>query len=524
MKIKYFITNCNKITEMLFKRQGFLYSSCDKSSKPKLERSEIYNQLDYTHIDFFTKILSKDGVLSNLNDNHSNDLSKYNFDWMKKYLGNSKLVLKPRTNTQVAEILKYCNSEKLAIVPQSGNTGLVGGSVPLFDEIVLSMEKFNKIIDFDKKTNTVYSESGVILETMNKYLLENFNREFPLDLGAKGSCMLGGNLSTNAGGIHFVKYGSLKSNTTEIEYVSANGEIITINEKNDLYGIKNLMIGSEGTLGVITKLKCKTFEKMMHSNVLLIELPSFEKLTYFYLMCKKMLGNKISAIEFFDSYCMKLTQQELGLENPFEHSSIQQNDNDKNIFYLLIEISANSSDESENVNDLINYLDKLYQENEKEHLVEAIISQDNSQLKSLWELREKISEASLRMGHCFKYDISLDLGNMYLLVEILRKKLEGKASVLGYGHVGDCNLHINVCMNTFEKNEKYYEVLNILEPFVFDYLKSVNGSISAEHGIGQAKVNYLNRNHSSENIELMKSLKRLFDPQLILNPYKILLI
>lgn len=535
-KANYSSSNNDKFDKSKSIEDSVLINKC-KKDKIETHKYTHFNELNENHILFFIGLLGKDYIMldkGNSNSNDNNHLDKYNKDWLKKFIGNSKLVLKPVSVKEISEILKYCNKEKLALVPQGGNTGLVGGSVPIYDEIILSMERLNKIISFDETTNVVEAEAGVILEQMNNYLEENFNRVFPLDLGAKGSCMLGGNLATNAGGIHFIQFGSLKSNIEEIEFVTTQGEIIVLNINNDPFGLRNIIIGSEGTLGVITKLKMRTYEKKKFSNALLLRLPSFKKLIYFYNKFKSELSNSISAIEFFDSYSMKLTEEMLMLENPFEQH-LQQSDESiddssnlnkfnfsviKNEFYLLLELQTNTN-ETDNIENILNLLDHCIEE-DYENDVDSIFSQDETQLRGIWELRERISEASVKKGYCFKYDVSLNLKDMYSLVEILREKIGDKALVIGYGHVGDCNVHINICLDSYEKNDNFYDVLNILEPFIFDYLREVNGSISAEHGVGQCKVDYLNRNHSEENIELMRRIKQSFDPNLILNPYKVI--
>jgi len=177
-------------------------------------------------------------------------------DWTRKFQGNSKLMLKPKTNEEIVEILKYCNNEKLAVVPQGGNTGLVGGSQPIFDEIILSTSKMNKIIGFDESYGIITSQSGAILQDMESHL-NDLGYSMPIDLGAKGSCQIGGNLSTNAGGIHFIKHNSLHANCIGLKAVLATGEVLdnitTLRKDNTGYDLKHLFIGAEGTLGVITE-------------------------------------------------------------------------------------------------------------------------------------------------------------------------------------------------------------------------------------------------------------------------------
>ena len=216
------------------------------------------------------------------------ELEPYNSDWMKKYKGASRLALRPKTTEQVAHILRYCNERRLAVVPQGGNTGLVGGSIPLFDEIVLSLSRMNQIISLDVRSGVVVCEAGCVLEELEAYV----NREgfiIPLDLGAKGSCQIGGNVSTNAGGLRLMRYGSLKGSVLGVEAVLADGTVLdllnTLRKDNTGYDLKQLFIGSEGSLGVITKVAIATPRKATSKQVVVLACTSFQKVCVCVCVC-----------------------------------------------------------------------------------------------------------------------------------------------------------------------------------------------------------------------------------------------
>ncbi len=468
-----------------------------------------YPRLNFKHIDsndliYFESILPQESIIKE-------DLSPYNMDWSRKFKGNSSLVLKPKTTEEVSQILKYCNENKLALVPQSGNTGLVGGSVPVHDEIILSLTKLNKIINFNPLENSLYCEAGCNLENLNNYLISK-GFQMPLDLGAKGSCLIGGNIATNAGGIHFVQHGSLRSNVKGLKFVLANGEIInclnSLPKNNTGYDIKQLLIGSEGTLGVITECIIYTPEKLAFNDLALLAINGYENIIKVYETVKENLKTKLSAIEYFDRKCQDI-QAKYGRINPM------QNEGKNAEYYLIVEIE---SDDNNNKINLENFLDQLF---EKELIIDAVIAQDETQKKKIWEIRETIGEGASRGCLVISYDISLPVNKFNEIIELTRERVGSLAEVIGYGHIGDYNLHLNVRYGKNVKDEGFYKIKELLEPFIYDYLITVNGSISAEHGIGIFKSKYLDRSQSVETIEIMKNIKRLLDPNGILNPYKL---
>uniref|UniRef100_A0A1A8GEP3 D-2-hydroxyglutarate dehydrogenase, mitochondrial n=1 Tax=Nothobranchius korthausae TaxID=1143690 RepID=A0A1A8GEP3_9TELE len=272
-----------------------------------------------------------------------------NVDWLKSVRGSSELLLRPQTTEEVSQILRYCSSHNLAVTPQGGNTGLVGGSVPVYDEIILSTSLMNNIRSFDHISGILMCQAGCVLENLSLFLEER-DYIMPLDLGAKGSCQIGGNVATNAGGLRLLRYGSLHGTVLGLEVVLADGRVLdclsTLRKDNTGYDLKQLFIGSEGTLGVITAVSILCPRKPKSVNVLFLGCETFEQLLKAFQLCRGMLGEILSAFEFLDSECMKLLNTHLKLSNPISDCS----------FYIVIETSG--SDPSHDAQKLHNFLEE----------------------------------------------------------------------------------------------------------------------------------------------------------------------
>lgn len=481
-----------------------------------------YSRLSPDDLTHFSSILGKNGILDASND----DVSGYNQDWMKKYIGQTQLVLKPKTTDQVSQILKYCNEKSLAVVPQGGNTGLVGGSVPVFDEIVLSVAGLNNFRSFDSNSGILKVDAGVVLEAADDYLKAE-GYIFPLDLGAKGSCFVGGNVATNAGGLRLLRYGSLHGSVLGLEVVLADGTIVNsmdaLRKDNTGYDLKQLFIGSEGTLGVITGVSILCPSRPKAVNIAFLGLDSYEAVQECFKRAKSDLGEILSAFEFMDRDSQLLAARHLKTTHPLCQEDDTGIDSVPEYpFYVLIETSG-SEKEHDDVK-LENFLESVMEE---EVVSDGTVSQDESQLKTLWSWRESVAESSQQFGGVYKYDVSLPLDSMYSLVEAVKERLteagimsiedESKPvfDAVGYGHIGDGNLHLNVAVREYSK-----VVEKALEPFVYEFVQKHKGSISAEHGLGFQKKNYISYSKSDIEIKLMKDLKKSYDPKGILNPYK----
>ncbi|NP_001074066.1 D-2-hydroxyglutarate dehydrogenase, mitochondrial precursor [Danio rerio] len=433
-------------------------------------------------------------------------LKSSNVDWLKTVQGSSDVLLRPKTTEGVSQILRYCNERNLAVCPQGGNTGLVGGSVPVFDEIILSTSLMNQVFAFDNISGILTCQAGCVLENLSHYLEE---RDFimPLDLGAKGSCHIGGNVSTNAGGLRLLRYGSLRGTVLGLEVVLADGHVLnclaTLRKDNTGYDLKQLFIGSEGTLGVITAVSILCPRKPKAVNVAFLGCSSFQQLLETFQCCRGMLGEILSAFEFLDASCMNLLEKHLKLTNPITECP----------FYIVIETAGSNATHDE---------EKLHQFLEEvmtsSLVTDGTVATEATKIKALWSLRERVTEALTHEGYTYKYDISLPVEKIYDLVQDMRRHLGGMAkNVVGYGHVGDGNLHLNITSPS-----KDFDLLAAIEPYVYEWTSQWKGSISAEHGLGLKKRNYIYYSKPSEAVALMGSIKAMLDPKGILNPYKTL--
>lgn len=469
----------------------------------KTQRNPSFSSINSDDISYFKGILGEKNVIQD-----EDRLLTANTDWMEKYKGSSKLLLQPRSTEEVSQILKYCDSKCLAVVPQGGNTGLVGGSVPVFDEVIISIGSMNNIISFDKVNGILVCEAGCILENLVSFL-DNHGFIMPLDLGAKGSCQIGGNVSTNAGGLRFLRYGSLHGNVLGLEAVLANGTVLdmlgTLRKDNTGYDLKHLFIGSEGSLGVVTKVSILTPPKMSSVNLAFLACKDYVSCQNLLLEAKRKLGEILSAFEFLDKQAMDLVLNHLeGVRNPLPPSMHN--------FYVLIETTG--SDESYDKEKLEAF---LLGSMEGGLISDGVLAQDMNQASSFWRIREGVSEAVMKAGAVYKYDLSLPVEKMYDLVEEMRTQLGASANVMGYGHLGDGNLHLNISTPQYDDN-----ILAQIEPFVYEWTSKHRGSISAEHGLGLMKANKIHYSKPPETVQLMASIKKLLDPNNILNPYKVL--
>ncbi|GAB7360587.1 hypothetical protein MBLNU230_g0469t1 [Neophaeotheca triangularis] len=486
-------------------------------SYPNIQRDSRFKELSKEDVTFFRDLLgSESAIVDNVTKDASDDVEGFNADWMKKYRGHTRLVLKPNSTEQVSKILKYCNDNMLAVNPQGGNTGLVGGSVPVFDEIVVNLSRMNQIRSFDDVSGVLVADAGVILETADSHVAES-NHIFPLDLGAKGSCQIGGNVATNAGGLRLLRYGSMHGNILGLEAVLPDGTILNdlskLRKNNTGYDLKQLFIGGEGTLGIITGISILCPQRSPAVNVAYFGLSSYEKVQDAFKEAKKQLSEILSAFELMDSNSQKLYARASGARLPLEGDYP---------FYCLVETSgSNTEHDSEKLNAFLEHV-------MGEEIVEdGVVSENQTQFQSLWACREGVSEASQHFGGVYKYDLSIPLPQLYDLVNETREMMNSKGlisdtddskpvlDVLGYGHMGDSNLHLNVATRRYDK-----EVEKALEPWVYEWVAKREGSISAEHGLGLAKKEFIGYSRNETMIKLMKQIKNLWDPNGIMNPYK----
>ncbi|XP_064460545.1 D-2-hydroxyglutarate dehydrogenase, mitochondrial-like [Ornithodoros turicata] len=460
-----------------------------------------YASLKDADVRTFENLLGSDCVLTD-----PSDVEPFNCDWLKTCRGSSSLVLLPRTTEEVSAILQYCNEHNLAVCPQGGNTGLVGGSVPVFDEVLLSTKKMNKIGSLDSLSGAVTCQAGCILETLDDYV-GNEGYVVPLDLGAKGSCHIGGNVSTNAGGLRLLRYGSLHGTVLGLEAVLANGKIINclqrLRKDNTGYDLKQLFIGSEGTLGVVTQVALQCAPRPATSCVAFLGCQTFNGVLQTFRAAKGMMPEFLSSFEFMDSESIRCLVENRGFTIPVKEHP----------FYLLIEVSGSEEDTLED--SLLKFVERVMKE---DWVLDGTMAKEPSRVKDLWRIRETIPESLLHDGYIYKYDVSVPLKCYGDAVGLIRSRVGDRAvRVCSFGHMGDSNLHLNVTSRTFSA-----EILAQIEPFIYSWTSSLQGSISAEHGIGLLKRKYLQYSKTPAAIETMRLLKQSMDPKGILNPYKVI--
>ncbi|KAH9326716.1 hypothetical protein KI387_006894, partial [Taxus chinensis] len=483
-----------------------LYNSWSVSygtTATRVQRDPSFSKIEPRDVLHFQNILGGKSVIQD-----KDELSAANIDWMGKYKGSSPLLLRPQNTEEVSQVLKYCNSRRLAVVPQGGNTGLVGGSVPVFDEVIINLGLMNNVISFDKVSGILVCEAGCILENLDTFLADQ-GYMMPIDLGAKGSCQIGGNISTNAGGIRLLRYGSLRGNVLGLEVVLANGTVVdilgTLRKDNTGYDLKQLFIGSEGTLGIVTKVSLLVAPRLSSINLAFLACEDYMSCQRLLSEAKRQLGEIISAFEFLDHSSLDMVLSHLeGVRNPLPTSQEK--------FYILIETTG--SNESHDKAKLDAFLESSI---EKGLITDGSVAQDLNQIAAFWRIREGITEALARAGAVYKYDFSLPIQHLYELVDEMRTRLGESAKVIGYGHLGDGNLHLNISAPKYDDT-----LLEQIEPFVYEWTTNHRGSISAEHGLGLMKANHIHYSKPTEAVQIMGSFKKLLDNNGILNPYKVL--
>ncbi|GAA6058701.1 hypothetical protein JCM10212_003389 [Sporobolomyces blumeae] len=512
-------------------RRAFSTTPAPRAEAVPPRRAE-YKQLDAADVAYFRSILSSaSGVVTTIESPtgewtaaSSDDLVGYNSDWMDKYKGHSQILLKPKTTAEVSKVMAYCYDKRIAVVPQGGNTGLVGGGVPVYDELILSTEGMNGIREFDEVSGILTADGGAILESLSNFLHPK-GYMMPLDLGAKGSCHIAGNISTNAGGLRLLRYGSLHGTVLGLEVVlpDEKGTVLSMNmpgdgkagalrKDNTGYDLKQLFIGAEGTLGVVTGVSIMTPRLPSAVNVAVLSVPSFELVQKVFTETRQHLGEILSAFEFFDQEGLELVLDHTGAKSPFETEP-----EGGRAFYVLIETSGSNKDHDDEK--LGGLLESLL---ENETISDGVLAQDETQVQSLWSLRESLPEAAGKLGRVYKYDLSMPVKDMYSLVEEARDRFAEKGideikTTVGYGHIGDGNLHINIVANDWsEKVEK------TIEPWIYEATAKRHGSISAEHGLGLMKAPYIGYSKSDAAVDVMQQLRSMFDKRRILSPHKYL--
>ena len=424
-------------------------------------------------------------------------------------------MIKPRSTKEVSECLKLATKYKIGVVPWSGGTGLVGGQIaPDKYSVTLSLERMNKIKNFSSINQSIEVEAGVILETIHEFV-DKRNFLYPLSMASKGTCCIGGNLATNAGGIGVLKYGNARDLCLGLEVVLADGSIIndikTLKKDNTGYDLKNLFIGSEGSLGVITRAVLRLYPTPQNKIVAFFGVNNFDAALKSYLELSRRFGQYLQAFELISDVGLRFLE-----ETKMVQSTIQRSKSD---WHVLIEFGYNNSSVEQ---DVYEALDELCNKNIISHVV---LGDTETKARKLWKMREDIPEANRKIGAITSHDIALPLENMESfinksLVEI--KEINKSLRVNCFGHMGDGNLHFNIFPPREEKNSSYVRIKSKLTKVINNNCKSLGGSFSAEHGVGRLKVKDLARYCDPGKLNVMRQIKKAIDPFTILNPGVIL--
>jgi FAD/FMN-containing dehydrogenase len=440
------------------------------------------------------------------------DVAPFLVDHRKLYHGRALAVAVPRSVEQIARLLAWCNQQGLGVVPQGGNTGYCGGATPdaSGQQIVLSLQRLARIRSVDALNYSLVAEAGCTLEAVQSAAAAA-TRLFPLSLGSQGSCQIGGNLATNAGGTSVLRYGMMRDLVLGLEVVLADGRILPcaqgLRKDNTGYDVKSLFLGSEGTLGVITAANLKLFPQIRATATAFVAVADIQNAVALCSELRTASGDRLSSFELLPRIAVELTVRHIeGVVDPLERAYP---------WYALCELSSSQEDEA-----LAAVLERVLAEAlERRLILDAAIVQSERERMQLWRLRENIPEAQRRDGASLKHDISLPITALPGFVERAGEWLrvhipEGR--LIAYGHVGDGNLHFNLDRALFLAREP--EVKRAVHDLVHD----CGGSFSAEHGIGQLKVGELEHYAPPVELDLMRIIKRSLDPRGILNPGKVL--
>jgi len=420
--------------------------------------------------------------------------------------------------TEVAALVSLCKLHQLSIVPQGGNTGLCGGATPSNDyqSVVISTSRLNKIHEVNLENSTITLDAGVVLARAQE-AAEKSGKLFPLSLASEGSCTIGGNLSTNAGGVQVLRYGNMRDLTLGLEVVTPSGEVFNglrgLRKDNTGYSLKDLYIGSEGTLGIITAATLKLFPLPRSKATALISLSDINSSIQLIELIKLHCNSDLTAFEIISSKALSLVPS--GIEKLAGLSD------ENSPWAVLIELSS-MEDEERSYMQLETALEKAF----NACLInDAILSKSLHQAKELWKIREGIPEAQLGLGTIIKHDISLPISELAEFVSSTEVKLKvfwPNLQTIIFGHIGDGNLHYNIAPLSLEFSKDLEIRRKDINQLVHDEVYKYSGSFSAEHGIGQLKLDELTTRKSIIEMELMRNIKKALDPQGIMNPGKVL--
>ncbi|MBM0103344.1 FAD-binding oxidoreductase [Steroidobacter sp. S1-65] len=446
------------------------------------------------------------------------DLEPYLVDHRKLYRGATSLVLRPDSTEQVSAIMRLCNEARVGVVPVGGNTGYCGGATPSEDgsQIVLSLARMRRIRSIDPLNYTMIAEAGCVLAEVQAAAAA-VDRLFPMSLGSEGSCQLGGNLSTNAGGTAVLRYGMMRDLILGLEVVLPDGRILDglkpLRKDNTGYDLRDLFIGAEGTLGVITAAACKLFSRPAATVTAFVGVTDPQRAVALLSRLRTFTGDAVSTFELIPRIALELVLQHIGdTTDPLDGA---------HDWYVLLEIGMGRHDEQ--LRGAIEV--ELAAAMEEGQISDAALATSETQREMFWRLRETIPEAQRHIGASIKHDVSVTTSELpQFIIEACRlvQAISPQGRIVCYGHLGDGNLHFNISRPAGADDESFLRLAPNINRAVHDLIARYGGSISAEHGIGRLKREELVRYKHPVALEVMRAIKQALDPNGIMNPGKVL--
>ncbi len=458
-------------------------------------------------------ILGRDELLSD-----ATAIAPFLTDHRRLYHGSALAVAVPRTVEQISKLLQYCNRERIGIVPHGGNTSYCGGATP--DEsgrqLVLSLRRLNRVRKVEPLNYSLTVEAGCTLAAVQQ-AAEDADRLFPLSLGSEGSCQIGGNLATNAGGTSVVRYGMMRDLVLGVEVVLADGRVLAslseLRKDNTGYDTKSLFLGAEGTLGVITAASLKLFPRVRASATAFAAVTGVPAAVEMLGRTREASGDRVSSFELIPRIGIDLTTRHIpGVRDPLT---------ERHEWYVLCELTSSRADDP--LEAILGEM--LTEEVERGSVLDAVLARSERERNELWKLRETIPEAQRLDGASLKHDLSLPLTALAAFVAEAARWLAGNVPdgrLVCYGHVGDGNLHFNLNQAPGTSREIFLARETPIKRVLHDMVHTYGGSFSAEHGIGRLKVAELERYAPATELDVMRALKQALDPNGILNPGKVL--
>jgi glycolate oxidase subunit GlcD len=441
----------------------------------------------------------------------ADDLAHFGKDWTRAWTPAPLAIVLPRSVEEVQAIVRLANERRFAIVPSGGRTGLSGGAVAANGEVVVAFDRMNQLRDFNAVDRSVVAGAGVVTAQLQQFAEEQ-GLYYPVDFASAGSSQIGGNISTNAGGIKVIRYGMTRDWVIGLTVVTGAGEVLELNrglaKNNAGYDLRQLFVGAEGTLGLICEATIRLARPPRDLKVLVLGVPQFSAIMDVLQTFQRDI--ELTAFEFFSEKALQKVVARQGLPRPFETVAE---------YYALIEFEIGTDAELDKALALFEHCV------EQGWALDGVISQSEQQAHNLWRLREDISE-TISEWTPYKNDISTVVSKVPAFLDEVEAVVNNSYpdfEIIWFGHIGDGNVHLNILKPEHLPKEEFFAKCHHVSQWVFEIVQRYGGSVSAEHGVGLLKKDYLQYSRSPQEIELMKAIKRVFDPNGVMNPGKIFL-